>query len=115
MIDPRRRHVNLGAAAAGVEAALGEGHGEPPFGAIVRRAQQALGDGGDEELLQSAFGSQIQVRRLSRDHAVQGVQILAPAELAVVFAEQDDGSPRLPAPGSGLPGFRGSGEGSRPA
>ena len=87
----RRRARRRAADAAGVESALGERDGATP------PSEQSCADWSSpaaaarvSSAMQRAFLSRSSSRRLPLDQAVDGLQVLAAAELAVALAEEDD-------------------------
>ena len=74
----------------GVEATFGEGHREAAFGAVVRRLDQTVTDGADDEALQRPFAARSSAGGVPGHGVVQDCQIFAAAQLASIIAQEHD-------------------------
>src|SRR2546429_3506079 len=81
-----QRHATPEVAA---EAHLRQRYREPAVGAVVRRLQQPGAHAVPDRLLHRPLACEIERRRYARDPAVDGLEVLAPAEMALAQATDD--------------------------
>ena len=88
--DANAVNRHLGADTAAVERRFGNGNGETAIRAVVRRPQQTLVCRSGEKGLKHLLGLEIDRRRPAANEIVRELQVLAPAQLAVILPKQQD-------------------------
>ena len=86
----REGHVHADRARAVADRRLDQRAGEPPLGAVVRRAEDPGPVHCEQGLLEPSLGLEVQLRRLAGHQIVESVQVLGAAQLCAVRPEQED-------------------------